>query len=32
MEMINWLKTEHTMGHGNAIIAYYLESYKIVAK
>lgn len=30
MEMVSWLKTEHNMGHGhaNAIIAYYLASYK----
>lgn len=30
MEMVNWLKTEHNMGHGhaNAIIAYYLASAK----
>jgi hypothetical protein len=30
MEMANWLKTEHNMGHGhaNAIIAYYLAGVK----
>lgn len=30
MKMVNWLKTEYNMGHGhaNAIIAYYLASYK----
>jgi hypothetical protein len=30
MEMVNWLKAEHNMGHGhaNAIIAYYLASSK----
>jgi hypothetical protein len=30
MEMVNWLKKEHNMGHGhaNAIIAYYLASIK----
>jgi hypothetical protein len=30
MEMVDWLKTEHNMGHGhaNAIIAYYLTSTK----
>jgi hypothetical protein len=28
MEMVNWLKTEHGMGHGhaNALVAYYLAN------
>jgi hypothetical protein len=30
MEMVNWLKTEHDMGHGhaNAIVAYCLATTK----
>jgi hypothetical protein len=30
MEMVNWLKTEHKMGHGhaNAIVAYSLANQK----
>ncbi|MEY4470117.1 MAG: hypothetical protein RIT20_458 [Pseudomonadota bacterium] len=30
MEMVNWLKTEHGMGHGhaNAIVAYWMASKK----
>ena len=30
MEMVNWLKAEHNMGHGhaNAIVAYFLASNK----
>lgn len=30
MERVNWLKTEHNMGHGhaNAIVAYYLATSK----
>ncbi|MEN6543352.1 DUF4287 domain-containing protein [Parvibaculum sp.] len=30
MEMVNWLKAEHGMGHGhaNAIVAYYLAGKK----
>lgn len=30
MEMVNWLKAEHAMGHGhaNALVAYYLASKK----
>ena len=31
MEMVNWLKTEHNMGHGhaNAIVAYCLAKAKL---
>ena len=30
MEIVNWLKTEHAMGHGhaNAIVAYVLKGAK----
>ena len=30
MEMVNWLKTEHKMGHGhaNAIVGYFLASQR----
>lgn len=30
MERVNWLKTEHNIGHGhaNAIVAYYLATTK----
>ncbi|WP_137936546.1 DUF4287 domain-containing protein [Chitinivorax sp. B] len=30
MEMVNWLKTEHNMGHGhaNAIVAHYFATAK----
>jgi hypothetical protein len=30
MEMVNWLKVQHDMGHGhaNAIVAYYLAPTK----
>ena len=30
MEMVNWLKSEHGMGHGhaNAIVGYYLAQAK----
>lgn len=31
MEMVNWLKTEHELGHGhaNALVAYFRDKEKI---
>jgi hypothetical protein len=31
MEMVNWLKQEHALGHGhaNALVAYYRDKEKI---